>query len=66
MSTQESREISELRRKNLSLFERVAELKVALGHQIKVDSGKASSLGGYRELRPQGGQATAGTKRVGF
>lgn len=62
MSTQESKEISELRRKNLSLFERVAELKVVLGQQIKVDAGKASNLGGYGALRPQGSRAGAGAK----
>lgn len=54
MSTQESRAIGELRRRNQTLFERVEQLKVVLDRQIKVDSGKASNLRNGRDLRSGG------------
>lgn len=63
MSNQESRAISELRRRNRSLFARVEELKASLVQQIKVDSGKASHVCGPLNLRLNSDGKAVGTKR---
>lgn len=44
MSSQELKELSDLRRKNRSLYERVEEMRRSLNLQIKMDAGKVSAI----------------------